>query len=218
MGIASRQLVTKTTTTTNKTKKQQNNKTQHTTHTTHKTNNTHKTTQQHSNTQQHTATNSNTTATQQHHNNTTTTPQQHHSNTTATPQQDTSQTQPDKATTNQPTNNNKFSLLFLRSDMLCRLETHSQHTSVQYSLFRSAERTPRAWLQAQELHNIFVRLKRVCHLVSHICRLPRAHHLPHLLCPYTTTPRTRSTTGTTGSCTSPSSPSRQATPSRITLA
>ena len=42
---------------------------------------------------------------------------------------------------------------------------------------------------AQELHNIFARLKRICHLVrtclthccSLTCRLPRANHLPHLL-------------------------------------
>ena len=42
---------------------------------------------------------------------------------------------------------------------------------------------------AQELHNIFVRLRRICHLVctcltlccSRTCRSPRAHHLPHSL-------------------------------------
>ena len=38
---------------------------------------------------------------------------------------------------------------------------------------------------AQELHNIFVRLKRICHLVrtclTLTCRIPRAHHLPHSL-------------------------------------
>ena len=52
---------------------------------------------------------------------------------------------------------------------------HSQYTSVQYSLFTSAERTSRAWLKGQHgssnhgLHFIFVRLKRICHLgVAHV--------------------------------------------------
>ena len=71
----------------------------------------------------------------------------------------------------------------------CGQDTDSQHTSVQYSLFKSAERTPRAWLKAQELHNIFVRLERICHLVctclilccSLTCRSLRAPHLPNSL-------------------------------------
>ena len=68
-------------------------------------------------------------------------------------------------------------------------------TSVQYSLFTSAERTPRAWLKGQHGSShthcsvTFVGLKRICHLVctcltlccSVTCRLPRAHHLPHSL-------------------------------------
>ena len=72
----------------------------------------------------------------------------------------------------------------------CRQDTHSQHTSVQYSLFTSAERTPRAWLKSHGLQ---------CHLCapekslviwcctcftlccSRTCRLPWAHHLPHSL-------------------------------------
>ena len=39
----------------------------------------------------------------------------------------------------------------------CRLDTHSQYTSAQYSLFKSAERTPRAWLKSHGLH---------CHLCA----------------------------------------------------
>ena len=69
----------------------------------------------------------------------------------------------------------------------CNQDTHSQHTSVQYSLFTSAG-THRTRL-AQELHNFFLRLKRICHLVrtcltlscSLTWRLPRAHRLPHSL-------------------------------------
>ena len=36
---------------------------------------------------------------------------------------------------------------FQKIDGVCREDTHSQRTSVQYSLFTSAERTPRAWLK-----------------------------------------------------------------------
>ena len=74
-------------------------------------------------------------------------------------------------------------------DGVCRQDTHSQHT---YSAVQSVHKrgTHRTRL-AQELHNIFVRLKRICHLVrTHLtlcccltCRLPRAHHLPHSLFP-----------------------------------
>ena len=57
---------------------------------------------------------------------------------------------------------------------------------------------------AQELHNIFVRLKRICHLVrtcltlccSLNCRSPRAPHLPHSLFLHHDT-RTSSTIATT---------------------
>ena len=67
--------------------------------------------------------------------------------------------------------------------------TNTAHTA-QYSLFTSAERTSRAWLKglpSPELHYIFVRLKRVCHLVrtcltlccSRTCLVPRAHLVPH---------------------------------------
>ena len=73
-----------------------------------------------------------------------------------------------------------------------RQDTHSQYTSVQYSLFTSAERAPRAWLKADPVKNctvIFVRLKRVLssgvtYLIfccSLTCRSPRAHHLPRSL-------------------------------------
>ena len=61
---------------------------------------------------------------------------------------------------------------------------HSQYTSVQYSLFTSAERTSCAWLKGQHglrnhgLHFIFVRLKRICHLVLHVSHLLLFSHLP----------------------------------------
>ena len=69
----------------------------------------------------------------------------------------------------------------------CRQYTHKHCT---YSAVQSLHKrvTHRTRL-AQELHNIFVRLKRVCHLVricltlccSFTCRAPRAHILPHSL-------------------------------------
>ena len=72
----------------------------------------------------------------------------------------------------------------------CRQDTHSQHTSVQHSLFTSTERIARPWLKSHGLQ---------CHLCAHeknlvircckwftrcwwlTCRSPRAHHLPHSL-------------------------------------
>ena len=73
-----------------------------------------------------------------------------------------------------------------RSAQSCILDTHSQHTFVQCSLFTSAERIARASLKNCSV--IFVRLKRICHLVctyltfgSRTCLSPRAHHLPHSL-------------------------------------
>ena len=72
----------------------------------------------------------------------------------------------------------------------CRQDTHSQHTSVQYSLFTSAERIARAWLKTHGLQ---------CHLCAPekslviwcctcltlccflTCRVPRTPHLPHSL-------------------------------------
>ena len=59
----------------------------------------------------------------------------------------------------------------------CRQDTYSQYTSVRYSLFTSAERTSRAWLKGQHgssnhgLQFIFVRLKKICHLVLHMSHL-----------------------------------------------
>ena len=72
---------------------------------------------------------------------------------------------------------------FQKIDGVCRQYTHKHCT---YSAVQA--RTHRTRL-AQELHNIFVRLKRVCHLVrtcltlccSRTCRAPRAHLLPHSL-------------------------------------
>ena len=64
--------------------------------------------------------------------------------------------------------------------------TNTANTA-QYSLFTSAERIARAWLKNCSV--IFVRLKRICHLVSArlilccslTCLAPRAHLLPHSL-------------------------------------
>ena len=73
---------------------------------------------------------------------------------------------------------------FQKIDGACRQDTHSQYTSVQYSLFTSAERTPRAWLMGRHgsshygLHFIVVRLKRICHLVLHMSRPLLFSHLP----------------------------------------
>ena len=107
----------------------------------------------------------------------------------------------------------------------CRQDTHSQHTSVH-------KRGTHITRLAQELHNIFVRLKRVCHLVLHMSHHRLFSHLPFttstssssFILPSTTTPeyaaqsvQTWSTPRTPStSRTSPSSPSRQAAPSRIT--
>ena len=61
---------------------------------------------------------------------------------------------------------------------------HSQYTSVQHSLFTSAERTSRAWLKGQHgssnhgLHFIFVRLQRICPLVLHMSHPLLFSHLP----------------------------------------
>ena len=69
----------------------------------------------------------------------------------------------------------------------CGQYTHKHCTSsaVQSIHKRGTHRTR----LAQELHNIFVRLKRICHLVrtcltlccSRTCVVPRAHLLPHSL-------------------------------------
>ena len=64
----------------------------------------------------------------------------------------------------------------------CRQDTHSRNTSVQYSLFTSAERTPRAWLKSHGSHFVVVRLKRICHLVLHMSH--PCWSLPHP--PFTT--------------------------------
>ena len=74
-----------------------------------------------------------------------------------------------------------------KSNGVSRQYTHKHCT---YSAIQSLHKrgTHRTRL-AQELHNIFVRLKRICHLVracltlccSLTCRAPRAHLLPHSL-------------------------------------
>ena len=70
---------------------------------------------------------------------------------------------------------------------MCRQYTHKHctHIAAQSVDKRGTHRTR----SAQELHDIFERLKRICHLVrtclthccSLTCRLPREHHLPHSL-------------------------------------
>ena len=79
----------------------------------------------------------------------------------------------------------------VKSTGVCR-QDHSQHTSVQYSLFTS-------------LHFIFVRLQRICHLVLHMSHLfvvlsPAVYH-EHIIflihSPFYHDTRKRSTTGTT---------------------
>ena len=70
----------------------------------------------------------------------------------------------------------------------CRQDTHSQHTSVQYSLFTSAERTPRAWHKSSRIaFHLYAREKNLSSGLIHVssllvvasfCSLPRAHHLP----------------------------------------
>ena len=88
---------------------------------------------------------------------------------------------------------------------VCRQDTHSQHTSVQYSLFTSVERTPRAWLKSHGLQ---------CHLcapgkdlspgVAHVSPLlvaSPAFHFEHVIflihSSFYHDTSTRSTTGTT---------------------
>ena len=134
----------------------------------------------------------------------------------------------------------RYSDVFGFLERIPRQDTHSQYTSVQYSLFTSAARTSHALLKGQHgssnqgLHSSFVRSKRICHLVSHMSHTLLFSHLPlttstsssSFTLPSTMTPEQRTTIGTTRSTprkpstssTSPRSPSRQAAPSRITLA
>ena len=69
-------------------------------------------------------------------------------------------------------------------------DTHSEYTSVQYSLFTSEERAPRAWLKSSQiafhlcaLESRFVIWFDSCLTLccSLTCRIPRAHHLLHWL-------------------------------------
>ena len=109
-------------------------------------------------------------------------------------------------------------------------DTHSQHTSVQFNLFTSAERTPRAWLKSHELQ---------CHLCALEKNLSSGLHMSHPLL-LSHLPRTTSTSSSSFNLpstttqehaaqsgqhdhlqehpvhpsTSPCSPSRQAAPSR----
>ena len=112
---------------------------------------------------------------------------------------------------------------FQKIDGACGQDTHSQRTSVQYSLFTSAERIARAWpnncitsLCAWKESVIWS-----AHVSLFVVLSPAAYHehiifLTHSSVYHHT--RTRSTIGTTRSsprtprtsCTSPCSPSRQA--------
>ena len=127
----------------------------------------------------------------------------------------------------------------VRESRNCRQDTHSQHTSVQNSLFTSTERTPRAWLKDSRLKShglrfIFVSLKRNCHLMLHMSHpllfSPAVYH-EHIIflihssfCHDTRTHAAQPVQHDqlrehpSASRTSPSSPSRQVAPSRITVA
>ena len=95
---------------------------------------------------------------------------------------------------------------FSRSNLsFCGQDTHSQHTSVQYSLFRRTERTPRAWLKSHGLKcHLCAPEKNLSCGVAHVSPLvvpsPAVYHEHHLLHPLFLLPRhknTRSTIGTT---------------------
>ena len=110
------------------------------------------------------------------------------------------------------------------SPMICRQDTHSQYTSVQYSLFTSGGTNTTRFAQVitdcisslcawkESVIWCCTCLPLCCSLT---CRIPRAYHLPHslfLLPQYENTKNTQCITHIS------SSPSRQAAPSRITLA
>ena len=115
---------------------------------------------------------------------------------------------------------------------VCRKDTRSLYRSVQYSLFTSAERTPRAWLKSHALRcHPCAPEKDLSSGVTHVSSMvvsPAIHHkhLIFLIHSSFYDTRTRSTIGTTRatprtpstSRTSPCSLSRQAAPSRITPA
>ena len=71
----------------------------------------------------------------------------------------------------------------------CRQDTHSQHTFVQYSLFTSAERTPRAWLKSHGLQCHLCAPEKslssgVAHVSPFVVLSPAVYHehnLPHSL-------------------------------------
>ena len=98
----------------------------------------------------------------------------------------------------------------------CRQDSHSQHTSVQYSLFTARNAHRALGSSHTDCIVIFVRWKRICHLVCSMSHL----WLPHL--PFTTSTSSSSftlhhdTRTHRTSSTSPSSISRQFAPSGIT--
>ena len=109
----------------------------------------------------------------------------------------------------------------------CRQDTHSLYTSAQYSLFSYAERTPRALLKSSRIS--FQLCAGFAHVSPFVVLSPAVYneHIIFIIhSSFYHDTRTRSTTGTTRAtpgtpstpCTSPSSLSRQAAPSRITLA
>ena len=69
---------------------------------------------------------------------------------------------------------------FQEIDEGCRQDTHSVQTSVQYSLFSSAERSHNALGSSHtDCSVIFVRLKSICHLVLHMSHPLLLSHMPY---------------------------------------
>ena len=81
-------------------------------------------------------------------------------------------------------NGSDFGVLegILENRRRCRQDTHSQNTSVQYSLFTSAQRTSRACLKGQQGSIIALSslcgLKEFCHLVLHMSHPSLFSHMP----------------------------------------
>ena len=87
---------------------------------------------------------------------------------------------------------------FQKIDGECRQDTHSQHTSVQYSLFTSAECIARAWLKSHGLQ---------CHLCAPEKSLSSGPHMSHLLL-HSHLPRTTSTCSSSFTFPSTTTPER----------
>ena len=117
---------------------------------------------------------------------------------------------------------------FQKIDWICRQDSHSQHISVQYSLFKSAERSPRVWLKSSRLQCHLCASEK--NLLSDITHGWKLLHLPLITSTSSSSftlpsiTRTRSTIDTKWSTprtssisrTSPSSPSQEAASSNPT--